>query len=296
MPEIVENDTALLCLSYYNSKFQDVTAAILAFGFKMIPTHHSSRSVMPNLLRNDISFVCLGHLVPELMKVMSSKMVKVAILDLEVKMVPKPYNYHSSVFVMPDIVEKDISFVRLGHLVPELLQFMFFKMASGGHIGLRGQDGPQTLLLPLQCIFYARYSGKGHLICPSRLSGARAVTSYVFQDGVGGHIGFRGQDGPKTLQLPLQCICHARYSGKGHLICPSRSSGARAITFYVFQDGVGGHFEYSAIKKVPIKFQRFIGANFSFKWFLKSNPSRKKGSKKMVTESKDMTLLIMSTG
>ena len=53
-----------------------------------------------------------------------------AILDLEVKMVPKPYNYHSSVFGMPDIVEKDIYFVCLAHMVPELLQVMFFMMAS----------------------------------------------------------------------------------------------------------------------------------------------------------------------
>ena len=28
--------------------------------------------------------------------------------------------YHYSVFVMPGIVEKDISIVRLGHVVPEL--------------------------------------------------------------------------------------------------------------------------------------------------------------------------------
>ena len=57
------------------------------------------------------------------------KLEMAAILDLEVKMVPKLYNYNSSVFGMPEIVEKDISFVRLGHLGPELLQFMFFKMA-----------------------------------------------------------------------------------------------------------------------------------------------------------------------
>ena len=57
-------------------------------------------------------------------------------MDLEVKMVPKHYNNHSSVFVMPDIVEKDISFVRLCHLVPELLQFMFFKMASAAILNI----------------------------------------------------------------------------------------------------------------------------------------------------------------
>ena len=75
---------------------------------------------------------------------------------------------HSSVFGMLEIVEKDFSFVRLSHLGPELLHFMFFKMASAAILN---------------------------------------------------------------------------------------------------------------IKKVPITFQRFIGAYFLFKWFLKSNPSRKKGSK-----------------
>ena len=163
--------------------------------------------------------------MPELIWKLCFKMAKEAILNLEVNMVPKLYNFYSSVLSMSEIVENYISFVHIGHMVPKLLHCMFF------------------------------------------------------QDGDGGHLGFRGQDGPKTLQLQFQCIWHARNSGKGHLICPSRSSGARAITIYVFQDGVGGHFEYCAIKKVPITFQRFIGAYFLFKWFLTSNPSKKKGSK-----------------
>ena len=65
------------------------------------------------------------------------KLEMLAILDLEVKMVPKPYNYHSSVFGMPDIVEKDIYFVCLAHMVPELvLQVMFFKMASAAILNI----------------------------------------------------------------------------------------------------------------------------------------------------------------
>ena len=63
-------------------------------------------------------------------------MAKEAILDLEVKMVPKLYNFHSSVLSMSEIVEKDISFVRPGHLEPELLQFMFFKMASAAILNI----------------------------------------------------------------------------------------------------------------------------------------------------------------
>ena len=65
-------------------------------------------------------YVCLGHLVPELIWKLCFKMAKEAILDLEVKMVPKLYNFHSSVLSMSEIVENYISFVRLGHMVPEL--------------------------------------------------------------------------------------------------------------------------------------------------------------------------------
>ena len=70
------------------------------------------------------------------MEVMFFKMATAAILDLEVKMVPKLYNYHSSVFGMSEIVEKDTSFVRLGHMVPELSHCMFFKMATAAILDL----------------------------------------------------------------------------------------------------------------------------------------------------------------
>ena len=98
---------------------------------------------MPEIVGNDTLFVLIALLVPQLSHFKFSRWRSAAILDFEVKMVP--YNYHSSVFAMPDIVEKDISFVRLGHLVPEPMKVSFFKMASGGHIGFRGQDGHQTL-------------------------------------------------------------------------------------------------------------------------------------------------------
>ena len=35
--------------------------------------------------------------------------------------------------------------------------------------------------------------------------------------------------------------------------------------FLYLQDGVGDHFEYGSVKKVPITFQRHIGAIFSLK-------------------------------
>ena len=143
MPEIVGNDTlfvliALLVPQLSHFKFSRWrSAAILDFEVKMVPyNYHSSVFAMPDIVEKDISFVRLGHLVPEPMKVSFSRWLPAAILDLEVKMVPQPYNNHSSVFVMPDIVEKDISFVRLCHLVPELLQFMFFKMASAAILNI----------------------------------------------------------------------------------------------------------------------------------------------------------------
>ena len=147
-------------------------------------------------------------------------------------------------------------------------------------LGFRGNDGPWTINWQFQWISYARSSGKWHPVCSYSSSGARAITFYNFQDGDGGHLAFRGQDDPQTLQLTFQWICNARNSGKWHLVCLCSSSGARAITSYVFQDGVGGHFEYCAVAEVPVTIQRYIEANFPFKWFLKSNPSRKKGSKK----------------
>ena len=39
-------------------------------------------------------------------------------------------------------------------------------------------------------------------ICSYCSSGARAITFHNFQDGDGGHLGFRGQDDPQTPQLP----------------------------------------------------------------------------------------------
>ena len=115
------------------------TAAILDLEVRMIPklySYHSSGFVMPEIVANDISFVCAAHLVPELLRVMFFKMATAAILDFEVRMIPKLYSYHSSGFVMPEIVANDISFVYVAHLVPELLQVMFFKMASAAILNI----------------------------------------------------------------------------------------------------------------------------------------------------------------
>jgi hypothetical protein len=75
--------------------------------------------------------------MPEILHFMFFKMALAAILDyLEVRIIPKPYNNHSSGFVMPELVKKDTSFVLVAHLMPEILHFMFFKMALAAILNL----------------------------------------------------------------------------------------------------------------------------------------------------------------
>jgi len=38
-------------------------------------------------------------------------------------------------------MKNDTLFVFLAHRVPESLNFVFFKVADSGYLGLRGQDG-----------------------------------------------------------------------------------------------------------------------------------------------------------
>jgi zona occludens toxin (predicted ATPase) len=86
------------------------TAAILDLEVRMIPKLYNNYSrgfVMPQLVENDTSCNILAQLKPEISHFTFSKMAVVAILDLEVRMIPKPYNNHSSGFVMPELVEND---------------------------------------------------------------------------------------------------------------------------------------------------------------------------------------------
>jgi len=62
--------------------------------------------------------------------------------------------------------------------------------------------------------------------------------------------------------------------------------------FMFFSDGGSGHFERGALAELAVTFETYIGATFSLKWFSLSNQSRKKGRKRMVTESTKMTLLV----
>ena len=54
---------------------------------------------------------------------------------------------------------------------------------------------------------------------------------------------------------------HAKISGKRNLICPSTTSGPKYIAHYVFQNGVGGHFEYYALAELAPTFRKCIGAH-----------------------------------
>ena len=89
-------------------------------------------------MKNDTSFILVAHLMPEILHFMFFRMALTAILDLEVRMIPKLFNNHSSGIVMPELVKKDTSFVLVAHLMPEILHFMFFKMALAAilNIGL----------------------------------------------------------------------------------------------------------------------------------------------------------------
>ena len=59
-----------------------------------------------------------------------SKLRTCAILIFKVRMIPKLKNNHLSLFAMLKLVQKDPSFVLLAHQAPEILHFMFLKMAK----------------------------------------------------------------------------------------------------------------------------------------------------------------------
>ena len=75
---------------------------------------------MPELVKNDISFISLAHLVPEISYFQNFKISSAAILDLEVKMVQKRYDKYFIGFFMPELVKNDISFISVAHLVQEI--------------------------------------------------------------------------------------------------------------------------------------------------------------------------------
>jgi len=73
--------------------------------------------------------------------------------------------------------------------------------------------------------------------------------------------------------------------------CPSSTFGGTEVTIHVFSGGGGGHFEFCPLAQLAVSFERYIGANFSFKWFRLTNQSRKKGLERLVMEPLKMTPL-----
>ena len=86
--------------------------------------------------------------MPEKLYFQYFKMAPVAILDLQVKMASKLYDKYLIGFFRPELVENDTSFVFLLCLVPEILYFLYFKMASAAIL-----DSEFRMLLKL----YGRY-------------------------------------------------------------------------------------------------------------------------------------------
>ena len=57
---------------------------------------------------------------------------------------------------------------------------------------------------------------------------------------------------------------------------PSSTYGATDVTIHVFSGSGDDHFEFRPLAQLAVTFERYLGANFSFKWFRLTNQSRKK--------------------
>ena len=84
---------------------------------------------MSESAENDYLFVFIAHLVPEISLLLFFIMTSAAILDLEVKMIPKYFKWYFIRFVMLKIVRNDTFFIVIVYLVQEILIFVIFKMA-----------------------------------------------------------------------------------------------------------------------------------------------------------------------
>ena len=93
--------------------------------------NHIRGFAMQQFVEYDSSIVLLSHLTPAILLFMFfSKLRTCAILIFKVRMIPKLKNNHLSLFAMLKLAEKDPSFVLLAHQAPEILHFMFLKMAK----------------------------------------------------------------------------------------------------------------------------------------------------------------------
>ena len=93
--------------------------------------NHIRGFAMQQFVEYDSSIVLLSHLTPAILLLMFfSKLRTCAILIFKVRMIPKLKNNHLSLFAMLKLAEKGPSFVLLAHQAPEILHFMFLKMAK----------------------------------------------------------------------------------------------------------------------------------------------------------------------
>ena len=76
------------------------------------------------------------------------------------------------------------------------------------------------------------------------------------------------------------------------ILCLFGQSGLRDITLSYFQYCVGDHFEKWAFRIFSRHFWELHGAYISSNRFILSNQLRNKGSEKMVTDPRKMTLLL----
>jgi hypothetical protein len=106
--------------------------------------NHANVFVGPELVGNDTLVILPALLRPDLLHFMFFKMASAAILDLkEIRMTPKLNNSHANVFVVPELVGNDTFVILLALLGPDILHFMFFKMASAAILDLEVRMTPK---------------------------------------------------------------------------------------------------------------------------------------------------------
>ena len=85
---------------------------------------------MPKSVQNDTSFAFVSYTVPEIMHLVFFRWQMAAILNLEAVMTSKVKNDNFNGFVTLKSVGNDTSFAFVTYLGLDILNFMFFEIAS----------------------------------------------------------------------------------------------------------------------------------------------------------------------
>lgn len=132
-------------------------------------------------------------------------------------------------------MEKNIPFALVAHLVLEILQLIFFKMADCIHLGSWSQDDHKTQKKNYfsEFIVLKLFGKESHLyLFISHL--LLAILHHTFLQGAYGiHLGFQVQHYLQTGRQSSQLLYHAPISGKEYLIHASSLRGPWYIIFYV---------------------------------------------------------------